>query len=54
LAIAVALQVSAGITTLLMHVPIALAAIHQSGAVIVFTCALGLLHALTRTEELQR
>jgi cytochrome c oxidase assembly protein subunit 15 len=54
LAIAVALQIVAGITTLLMHVPIALAAIHQSGAVIVYTCALGLLHALTRTEELQR
>ncbi len=54
LAIAVALQVTAGITTLLLRVPLALAALHQSGAVIVFTCALGLLHALTRTEELQR
>jgi heme a synthase len=54
LAIAVALQVTAGITTLLLHVPLVLAALHQSGAVIVFTCALGLLHALTRTEELQR
>ena len=54
LAIAVALQVAAGITTLVMHVPLPLAALHQSGALIVFTCALGLLHALTRTEELQR
>jgi cytochrome c oxidase assembly protein subunit 15 len=54
LAIAVVVQITVGITTLLLHVPIALAAIHQSGAVIVLTCALGLLHALTRTEELQR
>jgi cytochrome c oxidase assembly protein subunit 15 len=54
LAVAVLLQITAGITTLLMHVPIALAALHQAGAVIVFTCALGLLHALTRTEELQQ
>ena len=54
LAIAVALQVAAGIGLLLLHVPLALAALHQSGAVVVFTCALGLLHALTRTEELQR
>jgi cytochrome c oxidase assembly protein subunit 15 len=54
LAIAVALQITAGITTLLMHVPLPLAALHQSGALVVFTCALGILHALTRTEELQR
>jgi heme A synthase len=37
-----------------LRVPIPLAALHQAGAVIVFTCALGLLHALTRTEELQQ
>jgi cytochrome c oxidase assembly protein subunit 15 len=54
LAIAVALQITAGITTLLLHVPLAVAAMHQAGALVVFTCALGLLHALTRTEELQR
>jgi cytochrome c oxidase assembly protein subunit 15 len=41
-------QVAAGIATLLMRVPVPLAAIHQSGAVVVFTCALGLLHSLTR------
>ena len=48
LAIAVALQLAAGISTLLLRVPIPLAALHQAGAVVVFTCALGLLHALVR------
>jgi len=48
LLLAVAAQVSIGIATLLMRVPVPLAALHQSGAVIVFTCALGTLHALTR------
>lgn len=42
----VALQISAGIATLLARVPIPLAAMHQAGAIIVFTCALGLAHAL--------
>ena len=48
LVLAVAAQVTAGIATLLMRVPVPLAALHQSGAVIVFTCALGVLHSLTR------
>jgi cytochrome c oxidase assembly protein subunit 15 len=48
LLVAVAAQVAAGITTLLLRVPVPLAALHQSGAVVVFTCALGLLHAVTR------
>ena len=43
---AVALQISAGIATLLLRVPVPLAALHQSGALIVFTCAIVLLHAL--------
>jgi len=43
---AVALQVTAGIATLLMRVPLPLAALHQAGALLVFTCALGLLHSL--------
>ncbi len=51
---AVALQLAAGISTLLLRVPLPLAALHQAGAVVVFTCALGLLHALSRTEELHR
>jgi len=52
LAIAVVLQLAIGITTLLTHVPLVLAAAHQSGALVVFTCALGLLHALTRARRL--
>jgi heme a synthase len=43
---AAAVQVTLGITTLLLRVPLPLAALHQAGAVVVFTCALGLLHAL--------
>jgi len=46
LLVAAVLQVSAGIATLLMRVPLALAALHQAGALLVFTCALGLAHAL--------
>ena len=46
LAIAVALQVCAGIATLLNRVPVPLAAIHQAGALVAFTCALGLAHSL--------
>jgi len=48
---AVALQLTAGISTLLLRVPVPLAALHQAGAVVVFTCALGLLHALSREPE---
>jgi cytochrome c oxidase assembly protein subunit 15 len=44
------LQVAVGIATLLLRVPLPLAALHQSGAVVVFTCALGLAHALRRRE----
>ena len=43
---AAALQVSLGIATLLLRVPIPLAALHQAGAVLVFTCAVGLAHRL--------
>jgi heme a synthase len=50
---AVALQITAGISTLLLRVPLPLAAIHQAGAVVVFTCALLLLHALSRSAPLQ-
>jgi cytochrome c oxidase assembly protein subunit 15 len=53
LLLAVLAQVSAGIATLLMRVPLPLAALHQSGAVIVFTCALGVLHSLTGARRLQ-
>ena len=40
------LQVAVGITTLLLRVPLPLAAMHQAGAVLVFTCAVALRHAL--------
>lgn len=46
LAAAVVLQLSAGISTLLLRVPLPLAALHQALAVAVFTCALGVLRAL--------
>jgi cytochrome c oxidase assembly protein subunit 15 len=46
LLVAAGLQVCAGIATLLMRVPVPLAAVHQAGALIVFTCALGLAHSL--------
>lgn len=54
LAIAVALQVCVGIATLLLRVPVPLAALHQAGALAVFTCALGLAHAVGGTRPLQR
>lgn len=54
LALAVVLQLAAGISTLLLRVPLPLAALHQAGALVVFTCALGLLHALGREGGLQR
>jgi cytochrome c oxidase assembly protein subunit 15 len=41
-----AVQVSIGIATLLLRAPVALAALHQCGAVLVFTCAVALLQAL--------
>jgi cytochrome c oxidase assembly protein subunit 15 len=43
---ALALQVTLGITTLLLRVPVALGAAHQGGAVLVFTAAVWLAHAL--------
>jgi cytochrome c oxidase assembly protein subunit 15 len=55
LVVAVLAQIAAGVATLLMRVPLPLAAVHQSGAVIVFTCAVGLLNSLTRArKELQQ
>jgi len=43
---AVVVQISVGIATLLLRVPLPLAALHQCGALAVFTCAIALLHAL--------
>jgi len=41
----VCLQIGLGITTLLLVVPIPLAALHQAGAILVFTASLALAHA---------
>lgn len=41
-----AVQVALGIATLLLLVPVSLAAAHQAGAMLVFTCALFLTHSL--------
>ena len=42
----VAVQIALGIATLLLVVPLPLAAAHQAGAVLVFTAALNVAHAL--------
>ncbi len=39
---ATAIQIAIGIATLLLQVPVSLGALHQGGAIVVFTCALGL------------
>ena len=41
-----ALQIALGIATLLLVVPLPLAALHQAGAVLVFAAALNVAHAL--------
>jgi cytochrome c oxidase assembly protein subunit 15 len=53
LALLTVAQVAVGITTLLLRVPLGWAALHQAGAVIVFTCAVGLAHALHAPARLQ-
>jgi cytochrome c oxidase assembly protein subunit 15 len=46
LLIALVLQISLGIATLVNVVPVPLASMHQAGALVVFTLALNLAHAL--------
>jgi len=48
------LQVALGITTLLLVVPVSLAAIHQAVAMLLFTVALYLCHGLRRVQPLSR
>jgi len=48
LLIAVVLQITLGISTLLLAVPVALGATHQGGALVVFSIAIALNHALRR------
>jgi cytochrome c oxidase assembly protein subunit 15 len=43
---ALALQVSLGIATLLLHVPVLLGVLHQAGAVLLFTASLNVAQAL--------
>jgi cytochrome c oxidase assembly protein subunit 15 len=45
---AVALQVTLGILTLLLHVPVAMAAAHQAGALVLLSAILFLNHRLHR------
>ena len=47
-AIMVAVQITLGISTLLLHVPVWLAASHQAGALLLFTAVLFNMHKLTR------
>ena len=46
LGIAVCGQVTLGITTLLLYVPVSIGACHQAGAMVLWTVALGLVHSL--------
>jgi heme a synthase len=46
LLVLLAIQIGVGISTLLLIVPVALAAAHQAGAVLVFAAALNVAHAL--------
>jgi cytochrome c oxidase assembly protein subunit 15 len=45
----IAVQIALGISTLLLHVPVALASAHQSGALVLFTLALYYLHGVQRS-----
>lgn len=47
---ALLLQLALGISTLLLHVPVALAAAHQGGAVVLFTAILFASHVLVRQD----
>ena len=42
------LQVTLGITTLMMHVPASLGSAHQAGALTLFSLVLALIHSLRR------
>jgi cytochrome c oxidase assembly protein subunit 15 len=47
------LQVALGIGTLLLRVPVNLAALHQAGAVLLFSCAIMLRHTLREQKQFQ-
>jgi len=44
------LQVTLGISTLLLHVPVAIAAAHQAGAVVLLSATLFVSHVLVRQQ----
>lgn len=44
----IGVQIALGISTLLLHVPVALASAHQAGALLLFTLTLYLLHGMRR------
>ncbi|HUQ28504.1 MAG TPA: COX15/CtaA family protein [Usitatibacter sp.] len=54
LALFAVIQIAVGIATLVLRVPLALAALHQAGALIVFTCAISLAHTVRGVARLQR
>lgn len=54
LGLALALQVLLGISTLLLHVPVSLAAAHQGGAVLLLSASLFMAHALRRQAAVAR
>ena len=49
--LALALQVTLGISTLLLHVPVAIAAAHQGGAVLLLSAMLFAAHGLQRAKS---
>jgi cytochrome c oxidase assembly protein subunit 15 len=53
LLLAAALQIALGIATLLLRVPVNVAALHQAGAVIVFSCAIMFRHTLRAQRQFQ-
>jgi cytochrome c oxidase assembly protein subunit 15 len=53
LVLAVILQVALGVSTLILVVPLPLAAAHQAGAVLLLTAALWFLHGLKRIDGAQ-
>jgi cytochrome c oxidase assembly protein subunit 15 len=44
----IGIQIALGISTLLLHVPVALASAHQAGALVLFTLTLYYLHGVQR------
>jgi cytochrome c oxidase assembly protein subunit 15 len=49
-----AVQIALGIATLLLRVPVTLAALHQAGAVLLFAAVLNVAHALRTTPSVSR